>query len=78
MFTLKELLSKCMYNITFFFNSALVEFKDGSLEVNEGEQFKEICLNTRGYNFSVKLVATYDDNTTSGIISYHSWTNDRE
>ena len=43
--------------------------------VSEGEGVKDICLAVQGYNFSLELVATYeDDNTTEGVV-LHATTN---
>ena len=37
---------------------------------NESERYKEICITAQSYNFSIELVATYDNNTTEGQMTF--------
>jgi hypothetical protein len=63
----------CLDPATIFYNStscritAYVEFENSSYVVGEGAGWKEVCLNARGYGFSVEVIATYDDDTTEVI-----------
>ncbi|CAI8017226.1 L-gulonolactone oxidase, partial [Geodia barretti] len=53
-----------VYSTTSCHTTAYVEFERGSYQANEGERFKEVCVTSRGSNFSLQLLATHEDNST--------------
>ena len=47
---------------------AYIQFENDGYVAKEEDTSKVVCMNSRGYNFSAEVTATYESNTTEGIL----------